>query len=205
MIRVTGNLFSEAHGRSEEGMLKPLGELCDPDKRHMPGGPFAAVINNRIENLHADMAPLELNNEVPDDVRSQFDTARHAFIYSWYCYELITLAEQQAYSALENALRLRIKCAKVEFKGIGLDAMFACAFKHGFLSKSDFDIPGGANLLEVVRISRNHISHGEAQLSLHFSLEMIRLCAKILNKLFSAKGDLKHACVNGFTKLHHAG
>ena len=97
-------------------MLKSLEDLHKPDPRHMMGTPLDAVTGIRIEELHAEMQPLQLHMSAPAEVRWQFDTARHAFVYSWFCYDLVTLAEQHAYGALENGLRLErrppMRCRK---------------------------------------------------------------------------------------------
>lgn len=62
-----------------------------------------------LEDMRAPVAPLELSEQVPEAIRDQFDKARHAFIYSWFSYDLATLAEQQSYAVLEMALRERYR------------------------------------------------------------------------------------------------
>jgi hypothetical protein len=136
-------------------MLKPLEDIQKPDRRHMPGGPLDAVIGVSLEHLHADMAALELHSSVPEEVRWQFDTARHAYVYSWFCYDLVTLAEQHAYGALENGLRLRAQAATVQPKGNGLKVLVASARDNGWLNKSEFEVPGMPNRLDLVRVSRS--------------------------------------------------
>ena len=69
-------------------MLKSLEDLGKPDPRYLPGSSLDQVIGQRIEDLHGLMRPFELILSVPDEVRWQFDTARNAFVYSWYCYDL---------------------------------------------------------------------------------------------------------------------
>jgi hypothetical protein len=73
-------------------MLKALENLKKPDLRYIAGSPLDSVIGQSIEDLHGVMRPFELNLSVPAEVRWQFDTARNAFVYSWYCYDLVTLA-----------------------------------------------------------------------------------------------------------------
>jgi hypothetical protein len=171
-------------------MLKSVEDLHKPDPRHMTGTPPDAVTGMRIEELHAEMQPLELNMSVPAEVRWQFDTARHAFVYSWFCYDLVTLAEQHAYGALENGLRLRAQAANALPKGKGLGAYLNNACEHSWLKKAEYDAPDGTpNRLEVVRIGRNHVGHGQPQLFLPFSLELMRLCAELLDKLYPQKAS----------------
>jgi hypothetical protein len=98
-------------------MLKPIKQLTEPDERFRSLVQLDAATGGQrsmdVADLHGMMEPLELHPGVPADVRDQFDTARHAFVYSWFRYDLVTLAEAHAYGALENGLRLRAKAAKV--------------------------------------------------------------------------------------------
>jgi hypothetical protein len=66
-------------------MLKAFEDLGKPDLRYMPESPLDSVIGQGIEDLHGLMRPFELDASVPEEVRWQFDTARNAFVYSWYC------------------------------------------------------------------------------------------------------------------------
>lgn len=143
-----------------------------------------AAIGVRIEDLHATMLPLELHATVPADVRLQFDTARHAFIYSWFCYDLATLAEQHAYGALENGLRLRAEAENALPKRRGLAALLENACAQGWLVRTEYDVPDMPNLLDTISMMRNHLDHGRPQLLTQLSVEMMRVCVEILNKVF---------------------
>jgi hypothetical protein len=165
-------------------MLKALEDLHKPDPRHMPGSPVDDLIGVRIEDLHAMMQPLELAGSVPAEVRAEFDTARNAFVYSWFCYDLATLAELHAYGALENGLRLRAEAANAVPKRKGLQAFVNNACEHSWLARSEWEVPGAPNLLDMVVLMRNNIGHGRPQLLPQLSIEAMRLCMDILNKLF---------------------
>lgn len=170
--------------RFREHMLKAKSDLHKPDPRHVPGSPLDAAIGMRIEDLHAMMLPLELHVSVPAEVRLQFDTARHAFIYSWFCYDLATLAEQYAYGALENGLRLRAEAENTLPKRRGLAALLKNTCARGWLVRTEYDVPRMPNLLDTVSMMRNHLDHGRPQLLPQLSLEMMRVCIDILNKLY---------------------
>ena len=165
-------------------MLKAPEDLARPDPRYLPGTPLDGVTGQRIEDLHSLMAPLELLPSVPEEVRWQFDTARNAFVYSWYCYDLVTLAEMHAYGALENGLRLRAERAKLLPKRKGLQALIKNACDHGWLVRSEWDAPDAPNLLDMIVLLRNHIGHGQPQLFQQLSVESVRLCMEVLNRLF---------------------
>ena len=61
-----------------------------------------------MEQLHQDMTRLELPSYVPESVRRYHDGIRNAYVYSYFSYDLLTLAVSQAFPCLELALRLRI-------------------------------------------------------------------------------------------------
>lgn len=86
-------------------MLKDAHHLNSPD-------PFydgtAGFVGSTLEDLHHDMSKLELPAVVPDRVRKYHDAVRHAYIYSYFSYDLLTLAAGQTFPCLELALRERI-------------------------------------------------------------------------------------------------
>lgn len=86
-------------------MLKPVNELLAPDP-YFSGA--AGFIGSSLEQLHADMRELELPTGVPAPVRRCHDAIRHAYIYSFFSYGLLTVAAAQTFPCLELALRLKI-------------------------------------------------------------------------------------------------
>jgi len=86
-------------------MLKDIHSLRLPD-------PFysgeAGFIGSTLEQLHQDMSKAELPASVPESVRRYHDGLRNAYIYSYFSYDLLTLAASQTFPCLELALRLRI-------------------------------------------------------------------------------------------------
>jgi len=86
-------------------MLKSVDDLRSPD-------PFysgeAGFVGSTLEELHRDMREFELPTYVPDAVHRFHDSIRHAYVYSYYSYDLLTLAASQTFPCLELALRLRI-------------------------------------------------------------------------------------------------
>jgi hypothetical protein len=105
-----------------------------------------------IADLHAMMEPLELG--------AAFDTARHAFVYSWFCYDLATLAEAHAYGALENGLRMRAKAAEAEPERSGMKGLLKLAVRSGWLPEAEFD-----HLIDILPMLRNHLQHGQPHLN----------------------------------------
>lgn len=86
-------------------MLKDVNNLNAPDPYH---GGTAGFSGSTLEALHQDMCELELSVAVPESVRRCHDAVRHAYIYSYFSYDLLTLAASQTFPCLELALRERI-------------------------------------------------------------------------------------------------
>ena len=171
--------------------MKPFSELLQPDRRFHgvvlidPKTNIARPMD--LSDLHAMVEPFTLVSAVPDDVRAQIEAARYAFVYSWFCYDLATLAEQHAYGALENGLRFRARAANKLPKRRGLAALLTCACENGWLDKSEFEVPNMPNLIDTLPSLRNHIGHGNMHILPQLSVEMLRLCIEILNKVFEPK------------------
>jgi hypothetical protein len=181
-------------------MLKPPSAILDPDIRFntMASGfdETGAVRWMSINDLYVLVEPLELDPAVPADIREQFDKARHAFIYSWFAYDLVSLAEQQGYQVLELAIREKLPDSerkKADEEHWGLGKLLKRAVAHRWLVRSDFEVPpaypGGPKLcfLDVIATIRNELAHGSRNLFPNGSLEMLKLCVEILNRLFQAE------------------
>ena len=164
-------------------MLKNSSSLLYPDLRS--GG-------MTITDLHNMVQPIVLTESVPAVIVDQFDTARNVFVYSWFVYEFTMLAEQQCYCALEMALRHRLDPATKPntTKSPGLHQLLKRATAQGVLRRQDFEIsiPGGGSRCQLDDIvqGRNHLMHGNINLLPQYALEVIKLCAKIINKLFDS-------------------
>ena len=86
-------------------MLKDIRSLRAPDP-YFTGE--AGFVGSTLEQLHNDMRQVQLPDYVPERVRKCHDAVRHAYIYSYYSYDLLTLAASQTFPCLELALRLRL-------------------------------------------------------------------------------------------------
>jgi hypothetical protein len=92
-------------------MLKDIHSLRSPDPYYTGEAGF---VGSTLERLHDDMRKLELPDYVPESIRRSHDAVRHAYVYSYFAYDLLTLAASQTFPCLELALRLRIGA---QFKG----------------------------------------------------------------------------------------
>src|ERR1700685_2379177 len=86
-------------------MLKDIRELHSPDP-YFTGD--AGSFGSTLEELHEDMRKLQLPRYVPESVQRCHNAIRNAYIYSYFSYDLLTLAASATFPCLEFALRLRI-------------------------------------------------------------------------------------------------
>jgi hypothetical protein len=75
-------------------MLKDAHHLNSPDPYY---GGTAGFVGSTLEDLHHDMSKLELPAVVPNSVRKCHDAVRHAYIYSYFSYDLLSLAASQTF------------------------------------------------------------------------------------------------------------
>jgi hypothetical protein len=126
------------------GVLKPLDEVTLPDSRfehehlfvmrHDPG-PW------QLADLHKRLSSWPPASFVPEKVRVQIETARNLMLYTWFVFEFQTVAEMQAYAALELALRERlgnpmrqiVKKKKIKVVPLMLSELLAKALSDGLI------------------------------------------------------------------------
>jgi hypothetical protein len=121
-------------------MLKDVCSLRSPDPYYSGEAGFAG---STLEQLHQDMSKVELPKCVPESVRRCHDAVRNAYIYSYFSYDLLTLAASQTFPCLEFALRLRIGKqfeGRVDRKGkprppAMLGELLEAAKKQGLISR----------------------------------------------------------------------
>jgi len=172
--------------------MKLRDALLEPDARftNMVGGidMTGAVRFMTIADLYSLVEPLGLGPSVPRDIVEQFDKARHAFIYSWFAYDLVSLSEQQGYQTLELALREKLppdERKKADDKRWTLDTLIKRALAHHWLVRSDFYDPDTKIcMLDIIPKFRNELAHGSKNLFPAGSHVLLKLSAEIINKLF---------------------
>jgi hypothetical protein len=64
--------------------------------------------NITLQDQHNFISPYILNDQVPEEIRIQFETAKNCYLYAWFVFRFYQVAEQHAFSTLEYALRLRL-------------------------------------------------------------------------------------------------
>lgn len=84
-----------------------------------------------------------LTEAVPEKVRSHFNTAKNVLLYTWFAYDFFPVAELQALSVLELALRERIgeeglKKLKKQKRPLGLRTFIEHAAESKWVRNEDF-------------------------------------------------------------------
>jgi len=165
-------------------MFRPAADILKPDPRHESEVPHNQATGETRAATAADwhtlIAKIELAPNVPQQIREDFDKARNAFLYSclysWFSYELASLAELQGLATLELAIRERLKERDPGFsRPQGLKKLLHAAQKRGLLNGIDHV------LIDFPPMQRNEIAHGSSYLFPQASLDMIKYCAELLS------------------------
>jgi len=144
-----------------------------------------------VDDLFQQIEKFTLNEGVPVKVQSQFDLALNLYLYHWFVYDFVTLAEQQAYAALEAALRHRYReeTGDQNAKPM-LKKLLDHAIAKGWLNGPEYEFPmpgtpsGKFSILEMIRMLRNNLAHGNFHLMQAGSYDALEYCREIINGLF---------------------
>ncbi len=138
-----------------------------------------------VEEHHEAVAQIVLSNDVPSLAREMFDRARNAFLYAWFSYDLGALAEAQAISSVELALRERLG-ARAHPKDT-ISNLLEKAVKDNLVVDSPSDMPSIASMFRAIR---NEWAHGSIHIhSPAMTLDLLESCASLINEAFGSKGD----------------
>jgi hypothetical protein len=181
-------------------LFKPLVAVLETDPRYQTTVVEESDSTLRYMTLadhHGQVASLNLHVGVPGDVRDLFDVARNAFVYSWFAYEMATLAEHHVFAVVERALRARLldgtteQTRRKKIEGAGLEWLLDTAKGRKLIRHDDFRLPPMypdepvLNMLPVLVRIRNDLSHGRWHLYPEGSVTVLEYCAELLNRLYS--------------------
>ena len=126
----------DRNDRENPDRLKPIEEVFDSDPRHKFFIVYDEIKRNdrplEINDLYLDLQEFILNPNVPEKVKTHFDTARNLYLYSWFVYRFYPVAELQAYASLEFALKEKFKKEKLKTP-IGLRLLLNNALEKGWI------------------------------------------------------------------------
>lgn len=181
--------------------LKPLDEINLPDRR--------SKIN--IKDHYKVIESINLLDNVPENIRGQFEVSKNLLLYSWHVYRFRTVAELHAFTVLEYALREKsgYKNKEKSFRQLIEDSV-----KKGQIKDSGFQIYRQTEknrekfiddmkimgvdvqdykhqeknryvkiLSESIPKIRNHYAHGSN--TIHpGGYDTLQICADFINQLF---------------------
>jgi len=168
--------------------FKSLEELTEMDEKHKLMGAICGSVPS-LEKMHKYLSQELLNDEVPDEIKGQFNVAKNMALYSYYFYALSPEVHLKTYTIIEHALRLKVNPKKrMMFK-----ALINHAVSQRWINDSGFrhiENPSPNNewcksMVEVMPSLRNSKAHGSSML-IGDCLHHISSCADFVNQLFPA-------------------
>lgn len=190
--------------------LKPFGEILKPDDRNV-------WRNITLEFLYGMAAEHNLLPSVPENIRHQFEVARHACVYAWFYQPLSSAAMLYTFLAIEHALSIRFKAsprAERRSNEPGLKELLRIAIEECWIQDSGFDIdqreqvltsdgieyrslpPERARkptqvILEVLPDLRNSLAHGQPILTIESVSTTLQRATEIINQLFPSEENAR--------------
>lgn len=117
-------------------LLRTPENICEPDPRQKHFLTFDRQIT--LLDYYADISEIKLNEHVPDEVRIHFETAKNLALYSWFVYRFAPVAELQAYSSVEFALKEKAKQCNKYRKKHRLQSLLILAIKEEWIKDKNF-------------------------------------------------------------------
>lgn len=175
-------------------MPKPIDAILEPDERFRTFVKLPDLQPMKLADHHGVIDAIRLNAAVPQNVRTAFERARCAYLYAWFAYELTTLAQAQACSALELALydHLKVCYPDKEFGSLNacLEKCIADGVFDGFKTHPAGEPSDRKRLTDLRALLvhvRNEIAHGSEMVVMPGqALDLIGYCASLINHLHRA-------------------
>jgi len=166
--------------------FKSLEELTKMDEKHRLMGVICGSVPS-LDGMHKYLSDETLNEEVPDEIKGQFNVAKNMALYSYFHYALAPEVHLKTYTVIEHALRLKVNSKK----RLMLKALIELAIKEQWITDAGFrhiDNPSAKNewcksMIKVIPSLRNSKAHGSTML-VGDCLHHISSCADFINQLF---------------------
>lgn len=169
--------------------LKSIESLTMLDKKHELNSQLTGHLPDLIE-MYEVIAKEELNIEVPDEIKGQFNVARNMALYTYYFYALAPEVQLKTYTIIEHALRIKANSNK----RLMLHRLLDLAISNKWISDEGFrHLNGSKDSLEwceslktIMPNLRNSQAHGSTLLEPD-CIHHIFVCADLLNQLYPKK------------------
>ncbi len=166
--------------------MRPEAEALTPDPR------FATTVAVEADGTarpltFADhyglVASLDTITGAPAPVRTAFQRALHCFLYSWFDYEMMVIAEAQAIASFELALKLKLNRPADAPPLHGLNQRLKAAIDAGHLPRPDPAQQPDEYL--ILRSIRNELAHGSGDVhSPALVVEVFVRCGAFIGQLY---------------------
>ena len=161
----------------EDEGYKDYDAILDQDRRTRIVGLMMPSIFGTLGKWHEYVDSVQLNPSAPADVQRNFNRAKNLSLYAWYVYDFHQVAEMDAISTLEMALKQKFKECDVS-SSQGLKNLLSKSVKLGWLS-SELGMRGRA-----MADYRNCLAHGTTALH-ERSTRTLEVCAMCINELYT--------------------
>lgn len=169
--------------------LKSLEEITNPDPRtnyflfrNEDGG----LSKPTLELVHSKISATQLNQTVPEDIRSHFAQAQNLALYSWFNYQFHVTAEFMSMVTIEFALKAKLK-KKSSFRHLISEAVETGLITDRGFSFLNHSSPSSSSyshvLIEVLPELRNSYAHGSHGIH-NDSISPLVIAADFINQLF---------------------
>lgn len=171
--------------------FKSLEELTKMDEKHWLQGKVSNAVPD-LKKMHEVLSRERLNEEVPNEIKGQFNVARNMALYTYFFYALAPEVQLKTYTIIEFALTLKTDSSK----RLRLRDLLQLAVERSWISDAAFrhiESPSVSNewcksLQQNMRSLRNSQAHGSPIL-MGDCLLHIQICADFINQLFPGCSD----------------
>jgi hypothetical protein len=183
--------------------FKSLEELTKMDEKHWRMGAVCAAVPD-LEKMHEALSEERLIEELPEEIKGQFNVARNMALYTYFFYALVQKVHLKTYTIIKHALKLKANSSK----RLMLGKLLRMAIDNGWISDSGFrhiEDPSENNewcksLEDVLGNLRNSKAHGSTLL-VGDCLHHVRFCADFINQLFPDQAATLQVASRGRIKL----
>lgn len=166
--------------------FKRLNELIEMDEKHRLKGMICGTIPS-LEGMHQYLSEVTLNDEVPEDIKGQFNVARNMAIYTYFFYALAPEVHLKTYILIEYALATKANSEK----SLSFKQLMGLAIQNEWIRDSGFrhiKDPSPNNewcksMVKTIPNLRNPQAHSPGLL-VGDCLHHITTCADFINQLY---------------------
>lgn len=149
---------------------------------------FVKIVNGKkepitLEDLHNGIKNIQLNQNVPEEVKEIFEISKRLFIFGYFYYRFFTVSQHYAFLALESALRNKYKVLfgvdDKRLEKINLKEIIDKLAKEGIIPEDKKD------LYDAGRDLRNTLSHLTQRKVLTPDAIILERTAEMINNFYA--------------------